>query len=451
MPVQPSPAPAEPTSDVATHAPVADVLALESALQNAAETVAASVVSITSKRQVESGLPAFLRPPGDDGVLRGVGSGVIIDARGYVLTNNHVVEGATELVVRLDDDRELDAVVVGRDPKTDLAVIEIEADGLSAATLANSDDLRVGQWVMAAGSPFGLPRTVTAGIVSAVGRGAMGITDYGDFIQTDAAVNQGNSGGPLIDLQGRVVGINTAIASRNGGSNGIGFAIPINLARNVMEQLIDDGRVRRGWLGIVMGELDEPLSTSFGFEGTDGILINDVDPKGPARTAGLEPGDIITAIDGRPVADMGDLRNTISQRRPGTDVGLTVWRDGGSQELNLVLGALPSDDAPAPTPRAKPQPRTRSLGLRLEAVPEAVRARYDLRKGEGALVSDVVAGSLGAEAGLRPGDVVLRVADTAVTSAKGAKRSLDDADFGDGVRLRVKRGDWSRFVVIKRR
>ncbi|MEM6296460.1 MAG: trypsin-like peptidase domain-containing protein, partial [Myxococcota bacterium] len=161
--VQPSPAPPERAADVATHAPVADVLALESALQNAAETVAASVVSITSKRQVESGLPAFMRPPGDDGVLRGVGSGVIIDKRGYVLTNNHVVEGATELVVRLDDDRELDAVVVGRDPKTDLAVIEIEADGLRAAALANSDDLRVGQWVMAAGSPFGLPRTVTAG------------------------------------------------------------------------------------------------------------------------------------------------------------------------------------------------------------------------------------------------------------------------------------------------
>lgn len=449
-----SPAAAAPASIRSQPAPPADVVALESALEQAAEHIAPSVVSITSARSIgDDGLPAFLRGPDGDEV-RGVGSGVIVDGRGRILTNNHVVEGATRLVVRLHDDRELEAVVVGRDPKTDVAVIEIDAEGLSPAlspaTLANSDDLRVGQWVMASGSPFGLPRTVTAGIVSAVGRGAMGITDYGDFIQTDAAVNQGNSGGPLIDLEGRVVGINTAIASRNGGSNGIGFAIPINLVRNVMEQLIEDGVVRRGWLGIVMGELTPELSGSFGFEGTEGILINDIDPEGPAGSAGVRPGDIIVAIDGQPVGAMGTLRNMISQRRPDSEVELTVWREGGEQTVGLRLGTLPEQVTRTRPRSPKAKSKAPSMGVRIEAVPEMVRKRYELREGEGALISDVELRSLAAEAGLRPGDVVLSVGQTTITSAAQATKALDQADLRKGVRLRVKRGPWARFAVIKR-
>ncbi len=433
-------------------APVGDLVALQSALESAAQRVSPSVVSITSARSGGEEVPAFLRPFGPgDGEVKGVGSGVIVDARGYVLTNNHVVEGATRLVVRLHDDRELDAVVVGRDPKTDVAVIEIEADDLAAATLADSDDLRVGQWVMAAGSPFGLPRTVTAGIVSAVGRGAMGITDYGDFIQTDAAVNQGNSGGPLIDLEGRVVGINTAIASRNGGSNGIGFTIPINLARNVMNQLIADGVVRRGWLGIVMGELTPELAGSFGFSTTEGILINDIDPQGPARAAGVRIGDIITRIDGVAVEDMGALRNLVSQRRPESEVELAVWRAGGEQTLRVRLGTLPGDESnPTTRPAPKKRTKTRGLGVRLEPVPTQVRKRYQLRDGQGALVTDVVAGSVASKAGIVPGDVLLSVSDTAIASPDQARRALDAADLRKGARVRVQRGLWGRFVVLKR-
>src|SRR5690606_13794226 len=211
--------------------------------------------------------------------------------------NNHVVEGAGELKVRLHDDRELHAELVGTDPKTDLAVIRVHAEGLRAAPLYDGSELRVGQWVLAVGSPFGLSRTVTAGIVSAVGRGSMGITDYGDFIQTDAAINRGNSGGPLIDLRGRVVGINTAIFSPNGGSSGIGFAIPSGMARAVKDQLIDHGVVRRGWLGVVMGELTADLATSFEYEGAHGVLIDDVDPVGPGSAAGVRAGDIMIRLD----------------------------------------------------------------------------------------------------------------------------------------------------------
>ena len=433
---------------------VAGVHELERAFENAATTIGPSVVSITSEREVDkSEMPAFLRPFGPpDGTMRGLGSGVILDAtKGYILTNNHVVDGATALRVRLHDDREITAEVIGADPKTDLAVIRIDATGLVAATTASSEQVRVGQWVMAAGSPFGLTKSVSAGIVSAVGRGGMGIADYGDFIQTDAAVNQGNSGGPLIDLRGRVIGINTAIASQTGGSNGVGFAIPSDIAKVVMTQLIEHGAVERGWLGIVMGKLTPELAASFGHSG-EGVLVDDVDPKGPAAAAGLRAGDIITAIDGKPLRDMVALRNGVAQRRPGTTVELAVARGGAIRKVALELGVLPGQDPPKhkrktatrPKPAAAP-----SHGLLLSDPTDAMRARRNLDMRKGAVVTDVAPRSL-AIGDVAPGDVVVEVGDQAVKSAAQAGKLLEKADLDAGIRLRIERGGIGHYVLLRR-
>lgn len=432
---------------------------LELAFEQAAETIAPSVVSITSRRQVGDEVPSFLRPfAPPEGAISGMGSGVVIDDRGHILTNNHVVEGADKLVVRLDDGRELEPKIVGTDPKTDLAVIRVEATGLAPAQLGDSNSVRVGQWVIAAGSPFGLSRTVTAGIVSAVGRGSMGITDYGDFIQTDAAVNQGNSGGPLIDLRGRVIGINTAIASHTGGSNGIGFAIPITLAHSVTRQLIEQGHVERGWLGIVMGRLTPELASSFAYAETDGVLINDIAPEGPAAAAGLRPGDIVQGIDGRPVRDLSGFRAAIAQTPPGQTVRLNVWRDGSMAEVAVQLGRLPDElgggaqkpQAPPDAGRkkdAEPAPR---LGLRLRDAEPKVREQWGIKVDEGAVVVAVAPDSLASTADVRPGDVIVSVHDETVRTAKQAERLLRAADLGSGVRIRVQRGNVGHFVVFRR-
>lgn len=432
--------------------PRASVADLQDALQRAAADVAPSVVSITSARPIGKDIPAFLRPlSGGEREVKGMGSGFILDEEGHILTNNHVVEDAKRLIVALDDDREFEATVVGRDPQTDVAVIKISAKELAPASLADSSDVRVGQWVMAAGSPFGLPKTVTAGIVSAVGRGSMGIADYGNFIQTDASVNQGNSGGPLIDLAGRVVGMNTAIASRDGGSNGIGFAIPINLARNVAGQLIEHGVVRRGWLGIVMGELDDNLASSFDYPSTDGVLVNDIDTEGPAHAAGLRPGDIIAKLDGRALEEMGELRNRIAQTRPGARVRLEVWRRGEPRELAVKLGTLPGGNTKVRPPKKRkskvvgPTP----LGLKLVEPPARLRRAIGLAHG-GAMISEVAAGSVAGHAKLQPGDVVIEIAGKEVRTLQQARSGLEGADLDRGVRVRVRRGPWRHYAVLKR-
>ncbi len=426
---------------------------LEVAFERAAEAIAPSVVSITNEQDAGAQLPPWMRPFSPRGEVKGLGSGVIIDEVGYILTNNHVVADAQSLTVRLHDDRELPAEVVGADPKTDLAIIRVRASDLQAAPLLDGGQLRVGQWVLAVGSPFGLRRTVTAGIVSAVGRGSMGITDYGDFIQTDAAINRGNSGGPLIDLRGRVVGINTAIFSPNGSSTGIGFAIPSSMARVVKDQLIAHGRVRRGWLGVVMGELDPVLADSFRYEGEHGVLIDDVDPRGPGAKAGIRAGDIIMQLDGEPVRDMAAFRNTIAQSGPDVEVKLELWREGMAMPLAVMLGALPgSDDAAPPPSRPTPvaTPARQPLGLTLEDPDARVRRKFGLAAEGGAVIRAVESGSVAEAAGLRRGDVVVGVAGTPAASANDAGRRLQAADLDQGVRIRVQRGPYGRFVVLKR-
>jgi len=269
---------------------------------------------------------------------QGMGTGVIVSEDGYVLTNNHVVRGADEVEVILSTNRKLKAQIVGTDKATDVAVLKVAAKGLAAARLGNSENMEVGDWVLAIGSPFGLDQTVTAGIVSAKGRANVGITDYEDFIQTDAAINPGNSGGPLVNLKGEVIGINTAIASRSGGSTGVGFAIPSDMVRRVMESILDNGRVDRGWLGVGIQDLDEDLARSFGLKSTRGALVGGVFPNGPAAKAGLKPGDVLLKVAGREVRDANHLRHMVAGIAPNKKVRLDVFRAKKTIQLEVTIG-----------------------------------------------------------------------------------------------------------------
>jgi serine protease Do len=371
-----------------------------------------------------------------------------------VLTNNHVVEGADELKVVLHNDRELEAEVVGTDPKTDLAVIRVKgADKIEAfvpATLGNSDELEVGEWIMAVGAPFGLKQTVSAGIVSAIGRANMGIVDYEDFIQTDAAINPGNSGGPLVRLDGKVVGINTAIFSRSGGYQGIGFAIPINLANSVVSQLIDQGKVVRGYLGVFIGALSEELAKSFGYTGKGGVLVQDVSDDGPAKKAGLVSGDIIVERDGRPVNDVAAFRNAIAATPPGAKVPLVVFRSGKRVNVTVELAPLPSEGEAGKLGSATPSSEPR-LGIALQDVTPELKQRLGLATDKGALVASVEPGSPAQESGLAMGDLITQVGNTHVASAEQAKQALSKAPANRPLPLRIVREGRGLFLIVPAR
>ena len=429
------------------------------AFEMAAQAIKPSVVCIYSTRTVASPNTNFTVPPQfrrffgnffNQGPQQtwhqnALGSGVIVSKDGHILTNNHVVAGADELTVQLSDNRQFKAKVVGTDPKTDLAVIKINAHDLLPATLAFDDPVRVGQWVLAVGSPFGLKQTVTAGIISATGRGNVGLADYDDFLQTDAAINPGNSGGPLINLRGQVVGINTAIASNSGGYQGIGFAIPAALAHNVMEQLITTGKVTRGYLGVTIQELTPALGRSFGYTKSHGILISDVLAQGPAATAGLKDGDIIMSMDGHTVGDLGTFRNDVAQTAPGTKVKLGIWRAGKAQEVTVTLGQLPSHLA-----LVGGNARVGSLGLTLGDLTPSLAQRFHLGAAStGALVVGVTPGSAAEMAGLEPGDLIVEVQGKAVAGAADAQAALSKANLKEGVRLRVRHGQMTRYVFLQ--
>src|SRR5256886_10520111 len=283
----------------------------------------------------------FRRRPRED--ARATGSGVLVDPKGYILTNNHVIENAQDIIVRLSDQRKFTAKLVGRDPKTDIAVLKVDAPRpLPAAELGDSDHLRVGQWAIAIGNPFGLDRTVTVGIISATARTRVGVATYENFIQTDASINPGNSGGPLLNLDGKVIGINTAIVA---AGQGIGFSIPINQAKDVMQQLITRGKVVRGWLGIVIQDLSDDLATSFGVTARAGVLVTDVMKAGPAETAGLRSGDVITELADGKITEVPDLQKRVAAHAPGESVTLTVVRDRRPMAVRITLGEMPSEEA----------------------------------------------------------------------------------------------------------
>jgi serine protease Do len=430
-----------------------------------AKVVRPSVVAITSVAAVTAPESPFEgspfdfffrgnpRPQGKQ-KRQGMGSGVIVDARGYILTNNHVVQGADTLTVVLHDDRELPAQVVGTDPKTDVAVIKVKLEGketgaLTPVALGNSDQLEVGEWVMAIGSPFGLKQTVSAGIVSAVGRGHMGITDYEDFVQTDAAINPGNSGGPLVDLEGRVVAINTAIASRSGGNQGVGFAIPVNMAKAVMDQLIDHGSVVRGYLGVFIADVSPELGKSFGYTGRGGVLVQDVTAGSPGAKAGLRAGDILVERDGKPIAELSSFRNGIAATAPGTSIALTVYRDGKRVALTAKLEALPGDEAQAKAGQKEPSGGQFAHGLALAELTPEIARRFEIEGKSGVVVVKVASGSSADEAGLRQGDLITQIGRAEIKTLKDAERVLGSADAKTPLRLRVVREGHGLFVILK--
>lgn len=324
--------------------------------RNASKLIAPAVVNITTLQRVRFqegggfggfdyfGFPVWKRPRIKEGLVpRGVGSGFVFDAaKGYILTNNHVVAEGESFVVRLGDKRELEAKLVGADPQTDVAVLKVEAANLTAAALGNSDEVEVGDWVLAVGNPFGfLEQTITAGIISAKGRRGVGVSNYEDFLQTDAAINQGNSGGPLVNVNGEVIGVNTAIISRTGGYQGVGFAIPMNQARKIAERLVKSGAVVRGWMGVKVKELPPAEIKRLGLQG--GASVEGVFLKSPARQAGLLPGDILVKVDGRPVHSARDISDSVAEMQPGITVRLTVRRKDETKTLDIVLGTQPKD------------------------------------------------------------------------------------------------------------
>ncbi|HZW11409.1 MAG TPA: Do family serine endopeptidase [Phycisphaerales bacterium] len=445
---------------------------LSIAFEHAASVVAPSVVNVRSAVRVEPSGSLGMQPLPDDlghspfgdffgdefferffapgqapqqGFVReGQGSGFVVSEDGYILTNNHVVQGAAEVTVQLRDDREFRAEVVGADPSTDLALLKIDASGLTPARFGDSDALRVGEWVVAVGNPFGLESTITAGIVSATGRTRVGIVDYEDFIQTDAAINPGNSGGPLVNLRGEVVGVNTAIATRTGGNMGVGFAIPSGLAESIMEQLRDKGSVTRGWLGVAIQDLSEGLAESFGFESGDGVLVSQVQEGSPAEDAGLEPGDIITKFDGRELTGMDQLRLRVANTDPGSEVELEVFRDGKPRTVEIEIGELGS----SPLEPASPS-QNRELGLGLRDLDEQTAARLGVDLQRGAVVTAVEPLGAGARAGLQVGDIITEVQGERVAGVADFRRLLREHDLAEGVRLTVRSGSAQRFVFLR--
>ncbi|MBI1732331.1 MAG: DegQ family serine endoprotease [Gammaproteobacteria bacterium] len=369
-----------------------------------------------------------------------LGSGVIVDAkRGLVLTNSHVVANAVEIAVTLRDGRHVQAEVVGADPDTDVAVIKVPAEGLRAVPTANSESLRVGDFVVAIGNPFGLGQTVTSGIVSALGRSGLGIEGYEDFIQTDASINPGNSGGALVNLRGELVGINTAIFSQSGGNIGIGFAIPINMALQIMEQLVEKGAVERGSVGITVQDLTPDLSAAFGLEKQQGAVVNSVVPDSPAAKAGLQAGDVIVEINGKAVRNAGDVRNHIGLLQVGEKVSFSVLRDGKRRDLNAMVAARSSEDGGGP----------RAVNPKLNGVTVGNLSPDHPLAGQvqGVEVEHVEPGSPAWRGGLRQGDIITSVNHAKVTKLDEFLAAVDRRQ--EPLLLRVIRGNAAAFLVIK--
>ncbi len=385
---------------------------------------------------------------------RSLGSGVIVTEDGYILTNNHVVEGAEEIRVALADDKtEYEARLIGTDPQTDLAVVKIEGRSFPAITLTDSDQVQVGDIVLAIGNPFGVGQTVTMGIVSAKSRGGMGIVDYEDFIQTDASINPGNSGGALVDVLGRLVGINQSIISSNprGGNVGIGFSVPSNLARYVLERLVAEGKVTRGYLGVLIQPVTPDLAREFKLPDNNGALVAEVTPDSPAAKAGLKEGDVIVQLNDRKITDSRHLRLMVAQTPPGTTVTLHILRDGKPKTITVKLAELPQDAAGQPTgPGALRRSRQPDLleGVVVDDLTPRNRRAFGIPDDlEGALVVQVSPNVPAAAAGLSPGDVILEINRRRVTSAEEAVQASQQVK-GERVLLRVWSRGGSRYIVI---
>jgi serine protease Do len=369
-----------------------------------------------------------------------LGSGFILNKEGYIITNNHVVDGADEILIRLSDEHEFEAEVVGTDPKTDIALIKIVPGDtpLAAVELGDSDVLEVGDWVIAIGNPFGYGHTVTSGIISAKGR-VIGAGPYDAFLQTDAAINPGNSGGPLFNMAGLVIGINTAIVA---GGTGIGFATPINMAQDVVRQLKDKGTVTRGWLGVVIQQVTKELAKSFGLDEPIGALVSEVADEGPAQRAGIERGDIIVEFDGTPIKRMNQLPRVVAEHPPGSKVDVVVLRKGDEKTIRVTLGEL-EEEVLAGKARAEEE-----LGLTVQEITPELSKALGLEQEEGVVVSGVEPGSPAAAAGLRRGDVILEVNQDEVANLDAYRKSIRQAKGKESVLFLVRRGQGTLFVVV---
>jgi len=379
------------------------------------------------------------------------GSGFIISSDGYIVTNAHVVDDASEVTVRLSDKREFVAKVIGSDKRTDVSLLKIDARDLQRVAIGDPDKLKVGEWVVAIGKPFGLENTMTAGIVSAKGRD-LPQENLVPFIQTDVAINPGNSGGPLFNMKGEVVGINSLIYSRTGGFMGLAFAVPIDVAMNAVNQLKDKGRVTRGRIGVQIQELTKEAADAFGLKQADGALVNSVEKDGPAAKAGIESGDIILKVDGRDVHSSNDLPRIITAIRPGTKVTLTVWRKGAAKDFAVTVAEIKEDATPPPR-RANPAPKEKAkpnrMGLVLSDLTDEQRKQVGLKSG-GALVEDIVGVVRG---NVQAGDVILAIiqrgAPLEVKSAAQVNEYLAKLDKGASVTLQVRRGDNAFYTTLK--
>ena len=380
---------------------------------------------------------------------RSLGSGFLIGSDGMIVTNNHVVEHADEVLVKLSgSDHQYKAKVLGTDPKTDVALVKIEPKGeIPALKLGDSAGLRVGDWVVAIGNPFGLEHTVTAGIVSAKGR-AIGQGPYDDFIQTDASINPGNSGGPLLNLQGEVIGINSAIFSESGGNMGIGFAIPSNLAKNVVDQLKTQGKVVRGWLGVMIQDVTEDLASSFKLSEPHGALVSNVKEGGPGAQAGLEPGDIVVEFDGKKVKSSHELPAMVAATPVGKEVEVKILREGKEKTLRAKIAEMPRDGEGAAEETGESSGE--KLGLGVAPVTPEVARQLGIEPGSGVLVRAVKSGSVAEDAGLQPGDVILEVNRKTVKSVDAFKDAVGGAKKGESLLFLVRRGDSTIFLALKR-
>ncbi len=395
-------------------------------------------------------------PPQADRKTQSLGSGFIIDPSGLIVTNNHVIDGADEITVTLTDNTTLKAELVGRDERVDVALLRVKPEKpLTAVVFGDSDASRVGDWVLAIGNPFGLGGTVTAGIVSARGRDIRS-GPYDDFIQTDAAINRGNSGGPLFNMSGEVIGINTAIYSPSGGSIGIGFSIPANMAKNVVAQLQEFGKARRGWLGVRIQQVTPDIAESLGLKEPIGAMVAGINEGGPAEAAKIHNGDIITKFNGQDVKEMKNLPRLVAETAIGREVPVVLWRDGHELTVQAKLGELPEEqkmaagDAPARTEGAKPT-EIASLGLQLSALSGEIREKFQLSaEQKGVVIADVAAGSSAAERGLKPGDVILEVQQEAVATPADVLSRVDAVRKQNrkSVLMLVQSGDGLRWVPL---
>ncbi len=450
-----------PAVQASTNAPVRMVPQNFSEL---AETVSPAVVHIRVEKTVKGGGPAMgpfgQNPFGDNEQFKeffgrhygnqsqpefkqpAQGSGFIIDKSGLIATNNHVVEGADKITVILKNESEYDAKVVGLDPVTDIALIKIDPKkDLPAVKLGSSDDLKVGEWVVAIGAPFGLEHTVTAGIVSAKGR-VIGSGPYDDFIQTDASINPGNSGGPLIDMKGEVVGINTMIIA---GGQGIGFAIPVDQAKSIIAQLETNGEVTRGWLGVTIQDVNENMADYYGLKGKSGAMVADVAPGDPADKAGIKPKDIITEVNGKAITNSHDLTNLAANLQVGETANVTVLRNGKSQTLEVKIGKRPLTIAAAS--QGNRQENEGQYGFQVTNLTPELARRYDIQDNAGIMVVGVAPDSKADAAGVKKGDVILEVNRVSVASVNDFKNLLDQNKKNDGINLLVKRMNAGLMVI----